>query len=105
MRKTCARSKQSSLLPPAVKILHASYSPFPGAMPEGGTITIRAKNARLQPEDTPDAIRGEFVALTVTDTGCGIAADILPKVFEPFFTTKQLDKGTGLGLSQVYGLT
>ena len=39
------------------------------------------------------------------DTGCGIKADILPKVFEPFFTTKQLDKGTGLGLSQVYGLT
>jgi PAS domain S-box-containing protein len=75
------------------------------AMPDGGTIVITAKNARLQPEDTPDAIRGEFVALTVTDTGCGIAADILPKVFEPFFTTKQLDKGTGLGLSQVYGLT
>ena len=75
------------------------------AMPDGGTIVITAKNTRLQPEDTPDAIRGEFVALTITDTGCGIADDILPKVFEPFFTTKQLDKGTGLGLSQVYGLT
>jgi PAS domain S-box-containing protein len=75
------------------------------AMPDGGTIVITAKNIRLPPEDTPDAIRGEFVALTITDTGCGIADDILPKVFEPFFTTKQLDKGTGLGLSQVYGLT
>jgi PAS domain S-box-containing protein len=75
------------------------------AMPDGGTIIITAKNVRLQPGDTPDAIRDEFVALTVTDTGCGIADDILPKVFEPFFTTKQLDKGTGLGLSQVYGLT
>ena len=75
------------------------------AMPDGGTIVITAKNTRLQPEDAPDAIRGEFVALTITDTGCGIADDILPKVFEPFFTTKQLDKGTGLGLSQVYGLT
>jgi PAS domain S-box-containing protein len=75
------------------------------AMPDGGTIVITAKNTRLQPEDTPDAIRGEFVALTITDTGCGIADEILPKVFEPFFTTKQLDKGTGLGLSQVYGLT
>ena len=75
------------------------------AMPDGGTIVITAKNTRVQPEDTPDAIRGEFVALTITDTGCGIADDILPKVFEPFFTTKQLDKGTGLGLSQVYGLT
>jgi two-component system NtrC family sensor kinase len=52
----------------------------------------------------PEGLCGEFVALTVADTGCGIATDILPKVFEPFFTTKQLDKGTGLGLSQVYGL-
>ena len=75
------------------------------AMPGSGTITITARNLRLQPDDTPDGLRGEFVALTVTDTGCGITADILPKVFEPFFTTKQLDKGTGLGLSQVYGLT
>jgi len=75
------------------------------AMPGGGTITITAKNLRLQSEDTPNGLRGEFVALTVTDTGCGIEGDILPKVFEPFFTTKQPDKGTGLGLSQVYGLT
>jgi PAS domain S-box-containing protein len=75
------------------------------AMPGGGTTTITAKNLRLQPEDTLDGLCGEFVALTVADTGCGIEADILPKVFEPFFTTKQLDKGTGLGLSQVYGLT
>ena len=75
------------------------------AMPGGGTTTITAKNLRLLSEDTPDGLCGEFVALTVADTGCGIEADILPKVFEPFFTTKQLDKGTGLGLSQVYGLT
>jgi PAS domain S-box-containing protein len=75
------------------------------AMPGGGTTTITAKNLRLQSEDTLDGLCGEFVALTVADTGCGIEADILPKVFEPFFTTKQLDKGTGLGLSQVYGLT
>jgi len=75
------------------------------AMSGSGTITITAKNLRLRPDDTPDGLLGEFVALTVTDTGCGIKADILPKVFEPFFTTKQLDKGTGLGLSQVYGLT
>ena len=75
------------------------------AMPEGGTITITAKNVRLRPEDTLEHLSGEFVALVLSDTGCGIEADVLPKVFEPFFTTKQLDKGTGLGLSQVYGLT
>jgi len=74
------------------------------AMPDGGTITIIARNVRLQPEDTPEHLRGEFVALLVADTGCGIEAGVLPKVFEPFFTTKQLEKGTGLGLSQVYGL-
>jgi PAS domain S-box-containing protein len=74
------------------------------AMPDGGTITITARNVRLQPEDTPEHLRGEFVALLVADTGCGIEAGVLPKVFEPFFTTKQLEKGTGLGLSQVYGL-
>jgi PAS domain S-box-containing protein len=75
------------------------------AMPDGGTISIAARNTRLLADDTPEHLAGEFVALTVTDTGCGIEADILPKVFEPFFTTKQLEKGTGLGLSQVYGLT
>jgi PAS domain S-box-containing protein len=74
------------------------------AMPEGGAVTIGARNVELRPDDTPERLDGEFVALAVADKGCGIAADILPKVFEPFFTTKQLDKGTGLGLSQVYGL-
>jgi PAS domain S-box-containing protein len=75
------------------------------AMPNGGTITIGARNVRLGSGDSPDALSGEFVALFITDTGAGIPPDILPKVFEPFFTTKELDKGTGLGLSQVHGLT
>jgi CheY-like chemotaxis protein len=57
----------------------------------------------VRPQDTPQHLDGDFVALTVADTGCGIAADILPKVFDPFFTTKQRTKGTGLGLSQVHG--
>ncbi|MBV8889777.1 MAG: PAS domain S-box protein [Alphaproteobacteria bacterium] len=75
------------------------------AMPEGGTLTIGAQNVRLRAADTPERVHGKYVALSVTDTGCGIAADVLPKVFEPFFTTKELNKGTGLGLSQVYGFT
>jgi PAS domain S-box-containing protein len=74
------------------------------AMPDGGRIAIMARNVQLRPEETPEHLSGEFVSLTVTDSGCGIDAEILPKVFEPFFTTKQLEKGTGLGLSQVYGL-
>jgi PAS domain S-box-containing protein len=73
------------------------------AMPQGGIITITAENVALQPDDTPQRLAGDFVALTITDTGCGIAADILPKIFDPFFTTKQVNKGTGLGLSQVHG--
>jgi PAS domain S-box-containing protein len=75
------------------------------ATPESGTITIAAKNVRLQAAETPDGVAGEFVALAISDTGCGIAADIIPKVFEPFFTTKGPVRGTGLGLSQVYGFT
>jgi PAS domain S-box-containing protein len=73
------------------------------AMPEGGLITIAADNVVLAGEETPAGLAGEFIALTVSDTGIGIAPDILPKVFDPFFTTKGADKGTGLGLSQVHG--
>jgi PAS domain S-box-containing protein len=75
------------------------------AIPESGAITLGARNVQLQAADTADAVEGEFVALTVSDTGRGIAAEILSKVFEPFFTTKGPGKGTGLGLSQVYGFT
>ena len=73
------------------------------AMPEGGVVTIAAENVRLaKGEVTPD-LEGEFVAISVTDTGVGIPDDVLPNVFDPFFTTKAPDKGTGLGLSQVHG--
>jgi PAS domain S-box-containing protein len=73
------------------------------AMPDGGVIKIVAENAVMAAHDTPQRIEGEFVAITVSDSGTGIAPDILPKIFDPFFTTKGPGKGTGLGLSQVHG--
>ena len=75
------------------------------AVAEDGTIVVSARNVVLQGGETPEKLAGEFVAIAITDTGHGIASDILPKVFDPFFTTKQKDKGTGLGLSQVHGFT
>jgi len=75
------------------------------AMPGGGIITLSASNAILRSGDGIDGLEGEFVALAMTDTGVGIAPDVLPRIFEPFFTTKSLGKGTGLGLAQVYGFS
>jgi PAS domain S-box-containing protein len=73
------------------------------AMPEGGRITLSARNVVLKPGSAAGPLEGDFVALAVIDTGIGIAPDLLPRVFEPFFTTKPVGKGTGLGLSQVHG--
>jgi CheY-like chemotaxis protein len=69
------------------------------AMPSGGTITIRASNGLLD----VGSIQGEFVSLSVIDTGIGMSAEIKDRVFEPYFTTKEVGKGSGLGLAQVYG--
>jgi PAS domain S-box-containing protein len=73
------------------------------AMPNGGRLAISAANVTLARDNTPEGLVGDFVALSVADTGSGISDDVLGRVFEPFFTTKGADKGTGLGLSQVYG--
>ena len=75
------------------------------AMPGGGTITLSAANVVLQKGDGVGQLEGDFVALAMTDSGVGIAPDVLPRIFEPFFTTKALGKGTGLGLAQVYGFS
>ncbi len=77
------------------------------AMPEGGRLTIQtyavaaADVQRIGSDLLPVA---DYAALSVADTGCGMAPDLLPKIFEPFFTTKEVGKGTGLGLSTVYGI-
>lgn len=78
------------------------------AMPNGGTLSICTKNVVLDnanQEFDEDFIPGNYVMLSVTDTGVGIEARNLGKVFEPFFTTKETGKGTGLGLSMIYGFT
>ncbi len=73
------------------------------AMPEGGTLTLSARNVVLQPGSAAGKLAGDFVALAIIDTGTGMPPDVVARVFEPFFTTKPVGKGTGLGLSQVHG--
>jgi two-component system NtrC family sensor kinase len=69
------------------------------AMPNGGRLRIAASNLTCRETD----LKGDFVAISVTDTGMGMTPEVLEKAFDPFFTTKAEHKGTGLGLSQVHG--
>ncbi|HEY3813115.1 MAG TPA: ATP-binding protein [Caulobacteraceae bacterium] len=70
------------------------------AMPQGGIIQVAAEN---HPAMDDGDLKGDFVRLAISDTGEGIAPDLISRVIEPFFTTKEVGRGTGLGLSQVYG--
>ncbi len=77
------------------------------AMPKGGQLLITTEGTSVTEADAQtnrEARPGEFVCLTVSDTGTGIAPEHLPRIFEPFFTTKDVGKGTGLGLATVYGI-
>jgi two-component system cell cycle sensor histidine kinase/response regulator CckA len=77
------------------------------AMPDGGTLTIRTRNAEVEPGSGRDHYGmdpGSYVVIAVEDTGSGIDPEIQKRIFEPFFTTKEKPLGTGLGLATVYGI-
>ena len=72
------------------------------AMPDGGV--LRFASRRMVVAGDPEVDDGQFVELTISDTGVGMTAEVAARAFEPFFTTKEVGKGTGLGLSMVYGM-
>jgi PAS domain S-box-containing protein len=77
------------------------------AMPDGGRLIIKTENVTLDEEycrNWPDTAPGKYVAMAVSDTGRGMAPEVLEHIFEPFFTTKGPGEGTGLGLAMVYGI-
>ena len=77
------------------------------AISGSGAVTIRTENMVIDNSDVPEHpefIPGDYVLLTVNDTGAGMSKEVWEKIFEPFFTTKEVGKGTGLGLSTVYGI-
>ena len=76
------------------------------AMPGGGTLRIRTENARFEEMQSAHGMSipaGDYILLSVSDSGCGMPPDVLERAFEPFFTTKEAGKGTGLGLAMIHG--
>jgi CheY-like chemotaxis protein len=73
------------------------------AMDGQGIMRISTENVVLAANQVGDVRAGEYVKISVSDTGCGMTQEVLDRAFEPFFTTKPVGKGTGLGLSQIFG--
>src|SRR3546814_5571212 len=73
------------------------------AMDGKGTLTISTGQRYLEHHEIGESEAGDYVVLSIKDTGVGMPPEILSRVFEPFFTTKPVGKGTGLGLSQIFG--
>ncbi|MFL6727993.1 MAG: ATP-binding protein [Sphingomicrobium sp.] len=73
------------------------------AMDGRGLMRIATENVKLAANEVGDVRAGDYVKISLTDTGCGMEPDVLERAFEPFFTTKPVGKGTGLGLSQIFG--
>jgi CheY-like chemotaxis protein len=74
------------------------------AMPTGGRFRVKARNLTFHPGDAAsEGLIGDFVVMTLSDTGTGMTREVLARAFEPFYTTKEVGLGSGLGLSQVYG--
>jgi PAS domain S-box-containing protein len=76
------------------------------AMPDGGTLKIETGNSEFNQDDVaadPDIMPGQYVVVSITDTGTGMTPEVAERAFDPFFTTREVGKGTGLGLGMVYG--
>lgn len=73
------------------------------AMEGRGLLTIRSENVTVKASEVGDIVAGDYLRISVADTGCGMTEEVRERAFEPFFTTKEVGKGTGLGLSQIFG--
>src|SRR5206468_3861009 len=72
------------------------------AMPDGGILSFSTRQVKVRGD--PEITDGDYIELTIADTGAGMPPEVSERAFEPFFTTKEVGKGTGLGLSMVYGM-